>query len=107
MVYGTVSAKLPCVYETDNGKHLTVHHDQDVITAGTFDTGPGDDGNAPSKKYLKQRHVLLKETAGTRRCKCVIANPSNFNPVVPGTPGFLYGGISWTITGKVGEKSSE
>jgi len=107
MTYGTASAKKACQYETDNGKFLTVHHDQDVITAGTFEAGPGADGNAPSRKYLKQRHVLLKETSGSRRCKCVIANPSNFDPIVPGTTGFSYGGISWTITGKAGEKSSE
>jgi len=106
MSYGVFQAKTACTYIADDTRALTVHHTADVQTAGAFVPGAGASGNAPGRKYLHPRHICLKGPAG-QRCRLPIGNSAYYNGISLGLTGFAYGGLSWTVTGKVGERTSE
>ena len=105
MAYGVFQPKIAGVYDTDNGKHYTIHTTGDVLDAGEMAPGAGSDGNAPGRKYMRKRHLGLKQSGGTKRAKLVCSAYHFNNAVLGGTQ--AYGGLQWIITGKIGERTSE
>lgn len=103
MTYGVAAPKLPCVYVTDDLNHLSAHHTQDIITAGSFAPGVGVDGELPSKGRLRQRHLGLLDKATGRRCKLPIGTLVALSTYELGAT-VAYGGINWTVTSRNGEK---
>ena len=102
MTYGVAAKKKACVYVSDGGDTYLVKHTQDVIDAGGFTTGVS--GSPKPGKKFHMRHVGLYDSAGPHRTTLKIGTKAQFDGLALGDS-ITYGGISWEITSKEGEKS--